>query len=264
MHIVIPTYGRSGKQTTWNQLPASVRKRTVLVVQDRERHLYPNFPTAVLPPSITTIGPTRQWILEQFTPHQCVLDDDLTFAVRRQDNRGLFRPAEDSDIEDMFANIQEMICGGFVHVGIGSREGGNRVTEELVYNTRQLRVLAYNADVLNSLGVRFDRLPCKVDFDVTLQLLRKGYANVLLNDWVSNQSGSNTVGGCSHFRTKEVLDAAAHELARLHAPHVTIVTKTTKGAWGGGERTDVRIAWKNAYAEGQARLLDSGAGEDPA
>jgi len=35
-------------------------------------------------------------------------------------------------------------------------------------------------------------------------------------------------------------------LAELHPGLVKVVTKETKGAWGGGTRTDVVVQWKKA------------------
>jgi hypothetical protein len=84
------------------------------------------------------------------------------------------------------------------------------------------------------------------DFDVTLQLLRKGHRNAVLNQWAQDQGTSNAPGGCSTYRTPEVQAAGAYGLQKLHPDFVTVVDKETKQAWGGGVRKDVRIAWKKA------------------
>jgi hypothetical protein len=85
------------------------------------------------------------------------------------------------------------------------------------------------------------------DFDVTLQLLRLGYANIVLAQWVHNQRGSGASGGCSTYRTMDMQAKAAKGLAKLHAPFVNVVYKQTSHAWGGQARQDVVIAWKKAY-----------------
>jgi hypothetical protein len=108
--------------------------------------------------------------------------------------------------------------------------------------------------VLKKEGVRFDRLPVMEDFDVALQLLRKGYPSLTLNNWVQDQSTSNAPGGCSTYRSLEVQAKGAKGLARLHPNVVKLVEKTTKGAWGGGTRTDVQVAWKKAYEEGKRNV----------
>ena len=44
-----------------------------------------------------------------------------------------------------------------------------------------------------------------------------------------------------------MMDRCSNELAALHPDFVKVVEKYTKTSWGGGIRTDVRIAWKKAY-----------------
>ena len=60
--IYIPSYGRANKQITWNNLTDSWKSRTHLVVQDREKELYSQYPRVlVLPEEIQTLSPTREW-----------------------------------------------------------------------------------------------------------------------------------------------------------------------------------------------------------
>jgi hypothetical protein len=87
------------------------------------------------------------------------------------------------------------------------------------------------------------------DFHVALSLLEAGYSNRIMNHYAHNQKGSGTAGGCSHFRTPELHAKNEHLLAALHPDVVKVVQKETKGAWGGGTRTDVNIQWKKAYGK---------------
>lgn len=251
MTIFIPTYGRSGSQVTFANLPEKVRSKAYLVVQNREKHLYDAFPRKlILPPKIQTVAPTRQWIMEWAYRHGedyvVMLDDDIRFATRRKDDPTKFTDATDKDIVAMLESIYEML-GSYAHVGVLAREGGNRRTEVHVYNTRMTRILAYDTKVFIDNKIKFNRLPLQEDFDVTLQLLRRGCENAVLCNWVHDQKQSNAPGGCSTFRTKEMHDANAEALASLHPDFVKVVEKTTKGAWGGGTRKDVVVQWKKAY-----------------
>jgi hypothetical protein len=175
-----------------------------------------------------------------------MLDDDLTFFSRRVDNPALFCRPDPEEITLLVSEIEDSL-DEFAHVGIGSREGGNRLMGHRYFNTRLQRVLAYRTDVLQREGIRFDRLPVMEDFDVNLSLLRAGYRNVMLNWIVNDQGGSNAPGGCSQWRTLDMQAAAARKLAELHYGFVRTVEKTTKTAWGGQTRLDVRIQWKKAY-----------------
>lgn len=176
-----------------------------------------------------------------------MLDDDLVFYKRRIDDPTKFETANSLQIEDMFFCLESAL-DEYAMVGVAPREGANRNTERYQFNTRLMRVLGFRLDVLSKEDIRFDKLPVMEDFCATLQLLTRGYDNLMLNNWCHNQFGSNTSGGCSSYRTPEVQRAAAEGLAAMFPEFVTVVKKTTKTAWGGGERYDVRVAWKQARA----------------
>lgn len=246
MKIYIPSHERAYKQTTWNELPSAIQFNTQLVVHTSQAANYSNFPHIAIPD--IGIGKTRQWIIDNSPdPHVLMLDDDLVFATRRADDPTKFTPSTEKDKIDMFTEVDHLMKTGVVHGGIATREGGNRDTALYKFNSRALRALFYNTDVMKKHGVRFDRIKYMEDFDVALQLLTLNEASLIVNSWVHNQGGSNTDGGCSGTRTKEAQAEAAHGLKALHPDFVTVVEKTTKTAWGGGTRTDVRIQWKRAY-----------------
>ena len=239
MEIFIPTYGRYDKQHTFLHLPKSLQKRTTLVVQARDysenQAVYDAYGVNILklPPRYQTITPTRQYIMEtakRFGHKKLVmLDDDLRFDTRRMDERGKFYVATDKDIEKLFKTIEKSL-DKYAHVGVLSREGGNRIETSTVTCTRMMRVLAYDVEIYHKEKIKFDRLPLQEDFDVTLQLLRKGYPNLVLCEWVNGQGTSGAKGGCSHFRTIDLHNSNAVQLAALHHPYVKVVEKKTKGA----------------------------------
>jgi hypothetical protein len=200
------------------------------------------------------IGNTRQWIVDT-CPGQylLMLDDDLTFFNRRDDDRTKFREASSVDIGDMLSKVRKHL-EYHAHVGICTREGGNRLPESVYRNTRTLRALAYDVHVLRKHDIRFDAMHLMEDFYVSLSLLTAGYANLLVSDWVHDQVGSNTEGGCSQYRTMDEQERAARELATAFPDFVTLVKKRTKTAWGGKERYDVRIQWKKAYEYGRRQV----------
>ncbi len=248
MFIAIPSSGRPFRQTTWGNLPEPVQDFAAIVVPEYEAEIYrqANPEAQVLACPVKGIGPTRQWCVEKAPRKLLMLDDDLTFFSRRIDNPALFCLPDPIEITHLVSEIDDSL-DDFAHVGVGTREGGNRLTERRYFNTRLLRALAFRTDVLMRENIRFDRLPVMEDFDVNLSLLRKGYRSLLLNHMVHDQHGSNLAGGCSQYRTPEVQAAGARGLAELHYGFVNVVEKTTKTAWGGQTRLDVRIQWKKAY-----------------
>lgn len=255
LDVIIPTYGRAEGQPTLNALwDAGIP--VTLVVQAREERLYDfhankkDVDLYVLPPHITTIAPTRQHILEHVGKFNAfvMVDDDLTFYHRREDDLEKLRDITPNELRQAFVRMAEVLnAGRYAHVGFAAREGANRNTAIGVENTRIMRVLGYRRDVLNEEVIRFDEMEVMEDFHVALQLLKAGYPNLVLNWYAHNQAGSGAEGGCSHFRTPELHAANAERLAEFHAPFVRVVEKTTKGAWGGGTRKDVQIQWKKAF-----------------
>jgi len=250
VELFIPTYGRAGNQVTYSALVGAGLKVT-LVVQNRERDLYSTYPhVVVLPPHIQTIAPTRQFILDHVIdgPHFCMVDDDLVFFHRREDDRTKLRDITPTELDFAFYHMDANLAAT-PHVGFAAREGANRNTEDAIYNTRIMRVLGYNATALLTHKIRFDAMEVMEDFHVALSLLECGYRNLVLNNFAHNQFGSGSKGGCSSWRTPELHAKNAHRLAELHPRYVKVVQKETKGAWGGGTRTDVNIQWKKAYNE---------------
>ena len=250
MDIVIPTYGRAQDQQTLKQLLAAGLKPT-LVVQAREfgqYHLLDSTSIRILPPHITTIAPTRQWIVDHVGSGNALImvDDDLVFFKRRDDDRTKLRDIEPGELRHAFEAMGEWL-DDYAHVGFAAREGANRNPESCLFNTRIMRVLGYSRSVLQEKNIRFDEMEVMEDFHVALSLLELGYDNMILNDFAHNQGGSGRSGGCSHFRTAELHAANAQKLHELHPEFVTVVEKTTKGSFGGGTRKDVRVQWKKAY-----------------
>jgi hypothetical protein len=251
MALYIPSKSRARDQITIKSIPEELLNSTFIVVPATQKLEYDRFNPGynILTTPAEGIHAVRQWILEDardagFTS-AVMLDDDLVFAKRRADNLSLFENVTIEDLRAMFSELSTMLSA-YAHGSILAREGGNRITTHFKYTTRMLRILGYNVAKFFEAEADFTRMQLMEDFDVTLQLLRKGYDNVVLCDWVSNQKRSNAPGGCSTYRTPEMQSAAARRLAELHPGFVKVVTKSTKSAWGWGSREDVIIQWKKA------------------
>lgn len=251
MKLYIPSSGRAAEQYTLRQLSPEWRRKTVVVVPEAEidnYHLYIPHDISLLGCPHKGIGPTRQFIIAAAYPDKVVMmDDDLRFFKRRLDNRTKFQDAYDDDMDNMLAAIERQL-GYYAAVGVCPREGGNRYPLHTYNNVRLLRVLAYDTIILSTQDIDFRTTPVMEDFYVSLSLLTRGYQNIMLSDWCHNQRGSNERGGCSQYRTMEMQRDAALMLKQYFPEFVSVVTKNTKTAWGGQERTDVKIQWKRAYA----------------
>jgi hypothetical protein len=179
-----------------------------------------------------------------------LLDDDLRFFRKRWDNRERLQLCTPGDVQEMFKAMFKLLKR-FGHVGVSPREGNNRRTEYSLKNVRMMRVLGYDRDRVPP-SCRFDRVPTKQDFDMTLQLLRAGIQNCVLYEWANNQYASGLKGGCDTYRTEEMNNASAEALKRLHPRFVTLVQRSNSNWKGFGSefRTEVKIQWKQSLGQG--------------
>lgn len=253
--VYIPTYKRVGRQETWSWLPEEVQQRTYLVCYEEEADTLDMLGYNVLVRPVKGIANTRQWIVDQHdvaTHGETVLmlDDDLKFAARREDDPTKFiKPDKGGGhLRNMFAQLDRMMqhvpCGG-----LADRSGANRITEPYRLNSRMFAAWALNVPITRELGIKVNRLPFMADFDTMLQFLAKGYPTLSLNTYVKDDAGSNADGGCSVTRSGADLELAAMQLAALWPEFVTTVQRP--GWRGMGDtRTDVRVAWAKAYKAG--------------
>jgi len=250
MNIYIPTRGRADQQVTLSYFPEELRQQVTLVVDYDEADQYTKYDCKIMvcPESVHDIATKRKYIHENSTTNKIVmLDDDLRFYIRKKHNDWHLRYLEGEEYPAMFGLIDKWL-DDYAHVGISAREGNNRVEHLSVENTRYMRVLAYNLDHFD--GVEVGRVKVMEDFDINLQLLKKGLPSKVSYYYAQGQGSSNAAGGCSEWRTLDVQSEGAERLKELHPDVVSVVEKETKTAWGGAIRKDVKVQWKQAYKTG--------------
>lgn len=269
MKIYIPTRGRARLRTVERLGPKLLRKYNASLVCAKAdanvlmEHGYPGQGVDILvtPPKIDGIAATRQWILEHAAKNgvdvALMLDDDLpTWCQREPDpdpatgEDAKYHKADLNEIERGLADFAKLMKK-HAHGSIGHRLFCQR-HPELYYNSRMLRALAYNVPMVKEAGGKF-RLRVMEDFDMQLQLLTKGYDNIVYNRLVQDQYANNVDGGCAAYRTAEVQAQAAHDLAKHWPDFVTVTVRAPKREWGGmAERTDVKVNWNKAIKAGRA------------
>jgi len=269
MKIFIPTRGRADNQRTRKAMyfdrphPFDV----TYIVPNRELELWrpikreedkqgktiwfnASGEKIVCVPDTMRSGDVRQWAMEQFAEEdnkQVHLDDDLLIARRMNEHSTTLVPATQGDILQLLKRVDEYL-DTYVHGGISNRFGNNHyegLTKEV---GRAMMFHFFDSNVVMAEGIRWDRLPCRIDFDFTLSLLELGYPNLVDYEFTCDGLPSNSPGGSSEYRTLEMLSKNASDLKELHPDFVRVVPKYTKGAWGGDVvRDDVVIQWKKAF-----------------
>lgn len=243
MRIYIPTRGRVEKQITLRSLPPSLQKRAWLVVpkEEAKAHLHSN--VLVQPASITSIAEKRHWIVREAHKRGeeklVMLDDDCGFYARGP--KGLLKEyATPDEIEKVFTWLEDSL-DEFAHAGLSSRMGNNHVEDAMKRTTRMMHAFAFHVPTVMK-HVKFNRVAFREDFDYTLQLLRKGYDNIVRYDLCVAPGAYGAKGGCSEERDVAKSDAEAEKLAALHPDLVRVVQKEYKGV----PRKEVVVSWKKA------------------
>jgi len=102
--------------------------------------------------------------------------------------------------------------------------------------------LGYNVPIVKR-ECELGRIETREDMDYTLQLLRKGFPNIVFFNLCVDQK-YNSPGGASLERTVESSNADAEKLATLHPGFVRITEKKYKSSL---PRKEVVCSWKKAF-----------------
>lgn len=267
MRIYVPSRGRYGSKfvksvhTPLAWLTPALRARTVYVVRDEEVDNY----RRQLPKEISVLGcgqpanlsRKRVWIAlhahDRGEATHCQIDDDVSLHVRVSDSVVNLRYPTPAEVGALFTTIENLLAT-YQMVGVSAREGNNHAgvgpPPLLRECTRSMRFYAFWTDTFLRLDTA--RLPEMADFDTTLQLLRSGHKNAVINYYAQDQPGSQLAGGCSVYRTAATHEDVAKRLQQLHPDFVALRTKQNKGAQAGfGTRTEVTVQWQKAFKSSQ-------------
>jgi hypothetical protein len=265
VHIYIPTKGRGPtKQLTYDKIKHSLGGKFVmsLVCPPEELGAFVEAGYRAIPCSAQRIGATRQWIIEHADDVKVLmLDDDLNqWSVRPDREEGRYVMASR---ENIFHGLQELswLLVDYAHAGIGARLYSN-MQAPLVANGRITRAWGLRADVLLEHKLKFT---CPVDdLEMTIQLLRAGYANMVMYALVQDQGISQAPGGASTYRTLEYHNACHEQINRWHPAYTRLVEKTTKGGWFDGKpRKEVVISWAKLVKDFQPTTIGENQARQP-
>jgi hypothetical protein len=237
--VFILTRGRVGKQHTLQAICQNSTYHPVLVHPASERHDYDH---CVIGPE-NGVQLVRQFILGVCdTPGMLVFDDDLRFYERYKNTTSLVKC---TNLDPMFHWVENAL-DEYWHGGISPRQGNNHMEEDQIVG-RVVHSHFLRRQVMQ-LHVGYDpQQSVMEDYDFTLQMLTRGYPNIIAHRWCAQQIRPNAEGGCSLYRTDEVQKRGALLLAEKYPRYVKAVEK--KGWKNMESRLDVRVQWLKAYKE---------------
>jgi hypothetical protein len=268
--IYINSSGRPHNIKTFKQFPEKWADFVYIVVPNEQTNEYrrakENKGWEILPVPSTIpqyLSSQRQWIMEN-SPYDYVwlMDDDLTFQIRYDGVK--LKNSSEEDMGLMYSEVCKAHCDdGIPMVGISTRLGNNRVTESFADISRITRCYSLSREVFDEVGAKFNPFEpfLMQDFHLTLSWLKSGYRNRVFHGFAQGDSGSNTSGGVSVYRTPELMEKVANFLANEHRGLVKVTKKKTKGSWAGFPtdkdgnvvRTDVTVYWKKAHEQGKRK-----------
>ncbi len=106
----------------------------------------------------------------------------------------------------------------------------------------------FDKRILQKHNIRFDDVEVCEDYHVILSLLRHGFKNRMSVIYSCEDKGVNTNGGCSTYRTKEMVTTSMARFVELHKPYAKF--RETKGLTQGFDiGSEVQVSWKKAFKE---------------
>lgn len=285
LDLFIVTRGRTESQILIDYLPNFISKRVIIACHKGEKvEIDKNYGKRIkysIEYEGDSIGEARDWcIYHSDKKYVLFLDDNITFNVRTQFSdfgkkvkHGLYRVCEkrfykknvDIHLENLFQDIYNKISTDeYGIVGISARPGNNRIEKDFVDNCRIFGCWAINKELYSLINYRFSKLEIREDFYVSLGFLINGIKIGQFYKYSFNKErGTNSKGGCSTYRTDELLEKTAEYLHKEFPEFVRIVEKDKK-TWNNlgkeGKVTDVYIYWKKAYKRGlelKKKILES-------
>jgi hypothetical protein len=264
LQLIIHTHGRRNDQLTIQWLPKSWLQRTTLVCPSKEynflRSLRDDYNVVVQPDDEWRLPKKREWIIQKWFADGytkiVLLDDDLRFATRVSDDDWHLRELKGDELGQEFQRLEDKLGPEFPHAGFGLRQGNNTI-EGVGWKIpgKQVFTLGYYLPIVAK-EVRWDMVLLRSDYCATLQLLLKGYPNAIWTGTTADQRAFDDPGGCSRYRTVEMLDEEARLFQSLFPNYVSITERKYNESIKGGKkkkvttRLELIVQWKKAWEDG--------------
>ena len=274
--IYIPTYRRTQRQLTWDNLPNKWKDRALLVIAEDEYDiLSKNYPVVVCPHQGKApegkdmqeygLSPTRKWVAYHAGPIKyAFLDDDINEFVytARPSERNNYRLVNspfgmrntEPGFEDKFDEMMETLDSWLNEYAMCGLEVTWNPPFEVDYKDcwRQTTNHFINGSIFPNDEIDFTSLTCAQDYYILLQCLTKGYANRVSLRYRVRPALTQASGGCAEYRTLDTHNTSMKKLHEAFPEFVTLKEKVAKGgSWGGLVKLAAVIQWKKAFQSSQ-------------
>ena len=257
--IYIPTLGRVNKQITYNNLPDFLKKKTVLVIQPKEKNLHGDKQTLILPDNDIGICKTRKFLYEYANSKKeryGVFDDDLTFLKRQPKGNKPVKVEMSSEDWRECINVtnnwfDNNISFSALRVGVIPPR-----YKDYIDNSAAYTAYFFNGENLPSPNKLDWSIELGEDTHLVLQLLRLGYSNRVWDKFIFHQK-EHSEGGCNTYRTSKMINDGCKQLIDAHPNYVYYDKNKFRVKKFDNDMTfKIRIKWKNAYLDSQKGSLN--------
>mgnify|MGYP003670703816 CR=1 FL=1 len=264
MRIVIPSYKRHNKVKTIESIPEGLYPITDIIVREEE---YQNYQASYgklginivkIKKKVTNLSQTMQWISEAYIGHILKLDDDLEYKKWNNElNR--YEKIKKYELLEIYQWVMKKLDQGYAHVGIGDNSYYTK-KGSTSYNCRYYAFTGYNLNIISRLNIRFDIFSIRQDFHVAILLLKKGFPSVVHSKWIISQK-SNSSGGCSEYRTKELMKKNAVSFQKYHGGNFIRIKKIKHSNNELDGSYQLTIYWKKIFKSATKKYLPRSYGE---
>lgn len=282
--LVVTTSGRADvkRQETLKNLPSIITKKVIVTTKPNEveklKKVYKQLNIVVkkvIGVEHNTISDLRQFVMSTFKRNIIFIDDNINFHAREwsttgKETKGLLKGINSKYFNDnkknrifleMFTWIVSMLeSNEYGVVGISARAGNNTAKKGVDYNSRIFAFWGVNYKLWESIGKPDMRdTKTKEDFVLQLMFLTNGIATIKNNNFAFDKcGGANSSGGCSSYRSIELMNKEAVMVKQMFPEYIEIVEKPNK-RWNyendeDGTFKDLRIKWKKAYSGDVTKL----------
>lgn len=260
MNIYIPTYGRKGKQKTFNRMTPKLKAKTFFVIRPEEYDWYKRHTNPPVVCEKVGVPAARQAAFDHCQEDKLwFFDDDLNFSYRPEnwsmDNFHL-KPLSPEGLEIALDMLEKQL-DEYAIVGMDERAMNQGKPQRFFKEAgRIMRAFGIRKDIVLEEGLRFDKYLFWEDFHIALSLYKKGYKAYLSLVYLNNGT-TNTQGGVSSYRDFEKLKAERDRFLQEHSPFAVPVDKRPESWQGISEWPfvpDVKVYWKKALIAAANKL----------
>lgn len=223
IRIAIPSRSRATLQKTIHNLSSDIWPWIHIVVPGSQYAEYrANIPAEIdifMAGDQAGVREKRAFILNMTSTGKVIMmDDDLRFYRRSEDGKK-FPPASRKDTIEMVEEIERTL-DIYPMVGLTDKFMSQTKPRGFVECQRFNQVLGFNRDLFPHPWPKF-RIQHDEEHDIHLQFLTRGHKTAVITEW-SKGDYPNSKGGCSEWRTPEVLRATHQTLMELWPGIVSI------------------------------------------